>query len=60
MSHDWIEKDWKSVKELYGCGQYAKDSDEIFYQGCLGLVPQDGELQRYIKYARGAKCFQNQ
>ena len=59
MSRDWIEKDWTSVKELYGCGQYAKDSDEIFYQGCLKLEPQDGELQRYIKFAREAKCLRN-
>ena len=60
MSRDWIEKDWKSVKELYGCGQYAMDSDEIFYQGCLELEPQDGELLRYINYAREATCFQDQ
>ena len=60
MSQDWIEKDWKSVKELYGCGQYAKDSDEIFYQGCLELEPQDGELLRYINFAKEAKCSQDQ
>ena len=56
MSADWLAKDWKSVKELYGCGQYATDSDEIFYQGCLTLKPQDGELARYLRFVMEEKC----
>ena len=60
MSRDWIEKDWLSVKELYGCGQYAEDSDMIFYQGSLSLEPQDGELKRYLCFAKEEQCSQDQ
>ena len=58
MSKDWIEKDWTTVKELYGCGQYAQDSDMIFFQGCLELEPEDGELLRYVQFAREELCSQ--
>ena len=61
MSCDWIDKDWTSVKDLYGCGQYAKDSDEIFYQGFVNLEPQDGELKRYLEFVKEeTKCSQDQ
>ena len=52
MSRDWIEKDWKKIKELYGCGQYAQDSDSIFFLGKLDIKPKDGELKRYLDFAR--------
>ena len=52
MSKEWIEKDWTKVKDLYGCGQYAQDSDSIFYLGKTDLEPRDGELARYLKFAR--------
>jgi len=60
MSRDWTEKDWKSVKELYGCGQYATDSDLIFYQGRINIKPSDGELARYIQFVQEEGCFQDQ
>jgi len=52
MSREWIDKDWKSVKELYGCGQYAEDSDRIFYLGQTQIKPADGELARYLEFVR--------
>ena len=53
MSKEWIEKDWKSIKELYGCGNYAMNSDLIFFQGQWSdIEPQDGELKRYIEFVK--------
>ncbi len=52
MSREWIDKDWKTVKELYGCGQYAEDSDHIFYLGQTQIEPSDGELARYLEFVR--------
>ena len=52
MSQEWLEKDWTKVKDLYGCGQYAQDSDSIFYLGNTSLEPKDGELARYLEFAR--------
>jgi len=53
MSKEWLEKDWTTVKDLYGCGQYAQDSDSIFYLGKTDVEPKDGELARYLEFARG-------
>jgi len=52
MSREWIEKDWKSVKELYGCGKYATNSDLIFFQGHTNISPEDGELKRYLTFVQ--------
>ena len=45
---------FKRVKDLYGCGQYAQDSDDIFFSGLwqnfLEKAPQDGELKRYVNF----------
>jgi len=55
MSREWIEKDWIKIKDLYGCGQYAQDSDSIFFLGEIGTKPKDGELIRYLKFARNER-----
>ena len=55
MSQEWNDKDWQSVKELYGCGNYAENSDLIFYQGHTNINPKDGELARYLRFVRGEK-----
>jgi hypothetical protein len=52
MSREWIDKDWTTVKELYGCGKYAEDSDKIFYLGQTHIKPSDGELARYLQFVR--------
>ena len=56
MSREWVNKDWKTVKELYGCGQYAEDSDKIFYLGQTQIKPADGELARYLDFVRKEKA----
>ena len=55
MSREWIDKDWIRIKDLYGCGQYAQDSDSIFFLGKLDIKPKDGELKRYLEFARSAR-----
>lgn len=55
MSREWIDKDWSSTKELYGCGKYAMNSDLIFYQGHTDINPKDGELKRYLNFVRSKK-----
>ena len=48
FSKEYLEKDWKNVIDLYGCGKYADDCHKIF---CLGawkdVVPSDHALNRY-------------
>ena len=44
---------FKSVKDLYGCGKYAADSDAIFFEGkWQNVVPTDGALKRYIEFLK--------
>ena len=52
FSTDWIEKDWKHPKELYGIGQYASDSWDIFYGDQLDVEPNDGVLVKYVLWKR--------
>ena len=40
---------FKSVDELYGVGQYAKDSWEIFQNNNLNVKPRDKVLQEYLR-----------
>ena len=40
---------FKSVDELYGIGQYAKDSWEIFQNNNLNVKPRDKVLQEYLR-----------
>ena len=42
-------KGFKSVDELYGIGQYAKDSWEIFQNNNMNLKPMDKVLQEYLR-----------
>ena len=48
FSEDWI-KGFKSVDELYGIGQYAKDSWEIFQNNNRNVKPTDKVLLEYLK-----------
>ena len=47
FSEDWI-KGFKSVDELYGIGQYAKDSWEIFQNNNRNVNPTDKVLLAYL------------
>ena len=40
---------FKSVDDLYGIGQYAKDSWEIFQNNNMNVNPTDKVLQEYLR-----------
>ena len=48
MSEGYV-KGFKSVDELYGIGQYAKDSWEIFQNNNRKVNPTDKVLQEYLR-----------
>ena len=48
MSEGYV-KGFKSVDELYGIGQYAKDSWEIFQNKNNNIKPKDKVLQEYLR-----------
>ena len=48
MSEGYVEG-FKSVDELYGIGQYAKDSWEIFQNNNRKVNPTDKVLQEYLR-----------
>ena len=48
MSEGYV-KGFKSVDELYGIGQYAKDSWEIFQNNNMKVNPTDKVLQEYLR-----------
>ena len=48
MSEGYV-KGFKSVDELYGIGQYAKDSWEIFQNNNRKIKPTDKVLQEYLR-----------
>ena len=48
MSKGYV-KGFKSVDELYGIGQYAKDSWEIFQMKNNNIKPRDKVLQEYLR-----------
>ena len=48
MSAGYIDG-FKSVDELYGIGQYAKDSWEIFQNNNRKIKPTDKVLQEYLR-----------
>jgi methyl-CpG-binding domain protein 4 len=47
FSTEWSSLDWKHPRELYGIGQYAADSWDIFYNNRLDIEPNDGVLVKY-------------
>ena len=47
FSEDWV-KGFNSVDELYGIGQYAKDSWEIFQNNNKNVNPTDKVLLAYL------------
>jgi methyl-CpG-binding domain protein 4 len=51
FSTEWVTRDWNHPHELYGIGQYAADSWDIFYND-MDLDPDDGVLVKYIQWKR--------
>jgi methyl-CpG-binding domain protein 4 len=53
FSQDFVSKEWKTPKELYGCGKYAEDCYRVF---CLGdwrsVQPTDHKLNDYVDWLR--------
>ena len=53
FSKEFLEKKWKNVGELYGCGKYADDCHKIF---CTGqwkeIQPNDHALNRYHEWLK--------
>ncbi|CAH1970695.1 unnamed protein product [Acanthoscelides obtectus] len=47
MSYDFIHKQWKSPRELYGIGQYGEDAYKIFCLGDFSFTPKDHFLKIY-------------
>lgn len=47
MSHDYVHKDWESVRELYGIGKYGQDAYRMFCLGDLNVEPTDRFLKIY-------------
>ena len=51
FSAQFLEEDWKTAKDLYGCGKYADDAWRIF---CLGdwkeVSPKDHALVFYHNF----------
>ena len=52
MSEGYV-KGFKSVDELYGIGQYAKDSWEIFQNNNRKVNPTDKVLMEYLRVEYG-------
>ena len=48
MSEGYVNG-FKSVDELYGIGQYAKASSELFQNNNLNIKPNDKVLQEYLR-----------
>jgi methyl-CpG-binding domain protein 4 len=47
MSHDYVHKPWRSVRELFGIGRYGEDAFRIFCLGDFSVEPQDRVLKIY-------------
>lgn len=47
MSWDYVNKDWKDVRELYGIGKYGQDAFRMFCLGDLSVEPEDRFLRIY-------------
>jgi len=52
FSTEWTERDWQHPRELYGIGQYAADSWDIFYNNRIDIEPNDGVLVKYVLWKR--------
>ena len=48
FSSGYLERKWKSAKDLYGCGKYADDAYRIFIKGdWKNVEPNDHALNFY-------------
>jgi methyl-CpG-binding domain protein 4 len=48
FSHEYLTENWKTAKQLHGCGKYADDAWRIFCKGDWRDVdPSDHALNKY-------------
>jgi methyl-CpG-binding domain protein 4 len=51
ISGDYVTKNWKNAKELFGIGKYGNDSYKIF---CINqwksVRPTDVKLKKYVNW----------
>ena len=52
FSTEWSAGEWTHPRELYGIGQYAADSWDIFYNNRIDIEPNDGVLVKYVLWRR--------
>jgi methyl-CpG-binding domain protein 4 len=52
FSMQWISYEWTHPRELYGIGEYASASWDIFYENKLNIEPKDGVLVKYLQWKR--------
>ena len=52
FSTEWSTGAWTHPRELYGIGQYAADSWDIFYNNRIDIDPTDGVLVKYVLWRR--------
>lgn len=51
FSKEYLDKDWKTPLDLYGCGKYADDTWRIFCRGeWKDVQPHDHALNNYHSY----------
>jgi len=51
MSREYVEGDWTTPIDLYGCGKYADDSWRILFLGqWRNVQPEDHALVRYREF----------
>jgi len=53
FSQQYVQKDWNTPKELYGCGKYADDVWRVFIRGDWQSVePNDHALNKYHDFLK--------
>ena len=53
MSKEFITGNWKTAKDLYGCGKYADDCYKVFCTGEWKAVqPTDHALNDYVEWLK--------
>lgn len=56
MTADYLTPGWRSVRELHGIGEYAAQSDELFFEGKIGDdPPNDHALVKYHAWLKRNK-----
>ena len=51
FSNEYLEKEWTSPKQLYGCGKYAEDVWKVFCTGeWKSVEPTDHALNKYCDW----------